>query len=143
MLGVSLNQLLSFMQIVQQQTSSSGFDPAFVPAFSSLSLQQRIELLRLGQTCSQNKQANMAYVGIGNRKRPLVQIGHLHNPCQHTPDVQPDSETTPCSAKEQQSPAEHKWRPHGKQMLQSLLHLNTINASRLSKKVAACYGISH
>ena len=66
--GVSLQQLLSFVQLVQQQSNVISPAGGPLPAVGGLSLQQLAELNRLARMCSLNKQANMTYIGIGNRK---------------------------------------------------------------------------
>ena len=76
--GVSLQQLLSFVQLVQQQSTVISPAGAPLPAMGGLSQQQLAELNRLARMCSLNKQANMAYIGIGNRKlhqQPIRQAG--------------------------------------------------------------------
>ena len=76
--GVSLQQLLSFVQLVQQQSTVSSPARGSLPAMGGLSQQQLAELNRFARMCSLNKQANMAYIGIGNRKlhqQPIRQAG--------------------------------------------------------------------
>ncbi len=76
--GVSLQQLLSFVQLVQQQSTVISSAGAALPAMGGSSQQQLAELNRLARMCSLNKQANMTYIGIGNRKlhqQPIRQAG--------------------------------------------------------------------
>ena len=76
--GVSLQQLLSFVQLVQQQSTVISSAGAALPAMGGLSQEQLAELTRLARMCSLNKQANMTYIGIGNRKvhqQPIRQAG--------------------------------------------------------------------
>ncbi|KAA6426822.1 MAG: hypothetical protein FRX49_03147 [Trebouxia sp. A1-2] len=76
--GVSLQQLLSFVQLVQQQSTVISPAGEALPAIGGLSQQQLAELNRLARMCSLNKQANMTYIGIGNRKlhqQPIRQAG--------------------------------------------------------------------
>ena len=111
MQGVSLQQLLSFVQLVQQQTSNSVSAASTLPAFKDLSPQQCAELDRLARMCSENKQANMAYVGIGNRKHfPLGSSGHSRGTGHQASAVQP------VRLKRLGSPdgiTDSKWHPQG------------------------------
>ncbi len=66
--GVSLQQLLSFVQLVQQQSTVISPAGGSLPAMGGLSQQQLAELNRLARMCSLNKHANMTYIGIGNRQ---------------------------------------------------------------------------
>lgn len=74
--GISLPKLLSFVQLVHQQSSClSTTKMPSAPALGAVSQQQQTELSRLARICSQNKQANMAYVGIGRSKLPQQAVG--------------------------------------------------------------------
>ena len=66
--GASLLQLLEFVQLVQQH--SSGVIPAqqAEAVQGSGSSPQLAAIDRIARMCSQHKQANMAYTGIGNSK---------------------------------------------------------------------------
>ena len=66
--GVSLQQLLSFVQLVQQHSSGSQTVQPAPVLQATLTQRQNAALDRMARMCSQNKQANMAYVGIGNRR---------------------------------------------------------------------------
>lgn len=66
--GVTLQQLLSFVQLVQQQNSSSVPAAEAVLLTGAITQQQQAELGRLAHTCSQNRLTNLTYSGIGNRK---------------------------------------------------------------------------
>lgn len=73
--GVTLQQLLSFVQLVQQQNSSSIPAAEAVLVAGAATQQQQAELSKLAHTCSQNRLTNLTYSGIGNRKlhqQPLV-----------------------------------------------------------------------
>ena len=73
--GISLPKLLSFVQLVHQQSSCLSTTVPSAPALGAVSQQQQTELSRLARICSQNKQANMAYVGIGRSKLPQQAVG--------------------------------------------------------------------
>ncbi|DBA87465.1 TPA: hypothetical protein ACH3X1_004504 [Trebouxia sp. C0004] len=76
--GVSLQHLLSFVQLVQQQSAAISPAGASLPVMGGLSQQQLAELNRFARMCSLNKQANMTYIGIGNRKlhqQPIRRAG--------------------------------------------------------------------
>ena len=64
--GVSLPSLLSFVQLIQQHSSGACAAPA--AQRSTVDSQHSAELYNIARICSQNKQANMAYMGIGNMK---------------------------------------------------------------------------
>ena len=66
--GVSLQQLLAFVQHVQQH--SCGGQAVQTPALLQAALTgcQNAQLDRIARICSQNKLANMAYMGIGKRR---------------------------------------------------------------------------
>lgn len=68
--GVRLQQLLSFVQLVQQHSSGTGLAETLATASlqTSMSSQQAAELDKIACICSQHKQANMAYKGIGNSR---------------------------------------------------------------------------
>ena len=111
--GVSLQQLLAFVQHVQQH--SGGIQPVPTAAFLQAALDdcQNAELDKIAGLCSQNKLANMTYVGIGNRRvqrQSPMQLkaapdrdlggsaGYAEAPCQHPDTVnkwQPRGEPSP------------------------------------------------
>ena len=75
--GVSLQQLLSFVQLVQQSSSSAALQLAPLPLGDFTMQHQQDELNRLARICSRNKQANMAYAAIGKPKayrQPLIAV---------------------------------------------------------------------
>ena len=76
MAGVSLQQLMYFVQLVQQCSSAVTIQLLAQPV-QGLAQQHADELNRLACICSRNKQTNMAYTGIGKPKmcrQPLAVI---------------------------------------------------------------------
>lgn len=107
--GVSLQQLLAFVQHVQQH--SGGGQAVQTAAFlqAALTDRQNAQLDRIARICSQNKLANMAYVGIGNRKFQSQSILQLKAA---------DGRTLGRSAGHAEAHSQHpdttkKWQPRG------------------------------
>ena len=76
MAGISLQQLMHFVQLVQQCSSAVGIQLLAQPV-QGLAHQHADELNRLACICSRNKQTNMAYTGIGKPKmcrQPLAVV---------------------------------------------------------------------
>ena len=116
--GVTLQQLLSFVQLVQQQSSSNAPAAESVLLTGAATQQQQAELSRLARTCSQNRLTNLTYSGIGNRKlqqQPLVQSrlpGTDHAPGMHA--VTADGSQRPVALAVQLSDADRSgWQPRG------------------------------
>ncbi len=111
--GVSLQQLLSFVQLVQQQSTVISPAGGPLPAMGGLSQQQLAELNRLARMCSLNKQANMTYIGIGNRKvhqQPIRQAGTAMG----MQPLQSGSEADAVVVGQQQGVEKLRWQPRGK-----------------------------
>ena len=66
--GVNLQQLLHFVQLVQQCSSSTALQLSPLPLGNFTMQHNEDELNRLARICSRNKQANMAYAGIGKSR---------------------------------------------------------------------------
>ncbi len=110
--GVSLQQLLSFAQLVQQQSTVISPGGESLPAMGGLSQQQLAELNRLARMCSLNKQANMTYIGIGNRKlhqQPTRQAGTAMG----MQPLQPGSQADAGVVGQQQGVEKLRWQPRG------------------------------
>lgn len=76
MTGISMQQLLYFVQLVQQCSSIVAIQLLTDPV-QSLAQHQAEELDRLARICNRNKQTNMAYTGIGKtrmHRQPLAVI---------------------------------------------------------------------
>ena len=75
--GVILQQLLHFVQLVQQCSSSTALQLSPLPLGNFAMQHHEDELNRLARICSRNKQANMAYAGIGKpraHKQTLIAV---------------------------------------------------------------------
>ena len=107
--GVTLQQLLSFVQLVQQHSSGTGSVQAAASLQSGLSSQQVAELDKIARICCQNKQANMAYVRIGNTK-PQQQLRGQHATALKGPVGTNKSEA---SASDRQGVLTSRWQPQG------------------------------
>lgn len=110
--GISLQQLLSFVQLVQQQSTVISPAGKSLPAMEGLSQQQLAELNKLARMCSLNKQANMTYIGIGNRKvhqQPIRQAGTAMG----MQPLQPGSQADAGVVGQQQGVEKLRWQPRG------------------------------
>ena len=111
--GISLQQLLAFVQHVQQH--SCDIQPVPTAAFLQAALTdcQNAELDKIARKCSQNKLANMTYVGIGNKR---VQ---QHLPLQLKSAHGRVSGSSACHPKahSQHSYLTKKWQPQGELVL--------------------------
>lgn len=105
--GVSLQQLLAFVQHVQQHSRGSQAEPTAAFLQAALTDRRSAELDRITRVCSQNKLANMAYVGISNRKMQRQSPLQLKAACDKT------SGTSACHAKPH-SKRPNNWQPRGK-----------------------------
>ena len=112
--GVSLQQLLAFVQHVQQHSRGSQAEQTAALLQAALTDRQRAELDRITRVCSHNRLANMAYVGIGNRRMQQQSPLQLKAPCDKT------SSTSACHARAP-SQRPHNWQPGG--MLPTLAKL--------------------
>ena len=110
--GVSLQQLLSFVQLVQQQSTVISPAGESLPAMGGSSQQQLEELNRLARMCSLNKHANMTYIGIGNRKlhqQPTRQAGTAMG----MQPLQTGSQADAVAVGQQQGVEKLRWQPRG------------------------------
>lgn len=108
--GVSLHQLLAFVQHVQQHSRGSQAEETAGLLQAALTDRQGAELDRITRVCSQNKLANMAYVGIGNRRM------QRQSPLQLIAARDRTSGTSACHAKAP-SQRPNNWQPRGKPSL--------------------------
>lgn len=104
--GVSLQQLLAYVQHVQQHSRGSQAEQTAALLQAALTDSRSAELDRITRMCSQNKLANMAYVGIGNRRMQRQSPLQLKAACDKT------SGTSACHAKAP-SQRPHNWQPRG------------------------------
>lgn len=108
--GVSLQQLLAFVQLMQQHSSGSQTVHPAVNLQTGRTERQNADLDKLARVCSQNKQANMAYMGIGNsrvQQQSLRQWRSVH-------DRASGVSAHHAGKQQKQQPALiHKWQPRG------------------------------
>lgn len=116
--GVSLQQLLAFVQLVQQQNSGIPAANAAADLQVALTDRQNAVLDKIAQTCSQNKQANMAYVGIGKSR---VQQQSLQQPRAVHDRASASLAHHGQKQQEQQPALTHKWQPGG-----ALFHFHSV-----------------
>ena len=118
--GVSLQQLLAFAQHVQQH--SSGTHPVQTAALLQAAPTdcQNAELDKVARFCSQNKLANMAYVGIGNRR--VQQQSPLQ--LKAAPDRDLVRSASPAEAHCQHPDTINKWQPRGELLPSAQLGLD-------------------
>lgn len=113
MTGVLLQQLLFFVQLVQQCSSAVAIQVVSQPMHTSAQ-HDAAELDRLARVCSRNKQNNMAYVSIGKSKmyrRPLRAIS------MNTPDQREGTkvvrQATHSPGQQTMHAGTRRWRPSG------------------------------
>ncbi len=114
--GVNLQQLMSFVQLVQQQRKKDTSTAVVAHALGAGSEQPSAELGRLARMCSQNKQANMAYIGIGNQKLYQQSMGHLGAAPDHAAGTQlimARCQGDAIAVQQETSAGQGRWQPRG------------------------------